>query len=94
MERPTVPLKHGLFLKYPGGKIYFIHSLGSQNQGKDFFLITDSCLCYYRVRVGKHFFPFCYGFQEAQMECDTQLQSLLSHIMRSYLPFCVCLFVF
>lgn len=57
-ERPTVPLKHSLFLKSPDGKICSISSLGSQNQGKDFLLMTDSCLCCHRVRIGKHFFLF------------------------------------
>ena len=57
-ERPAVPLKHRLFLKSPDGEGCFINSLGSQNQGKDFLLITESCACYHTVRVGKHFFPF------------------------------------
>ena len=58
MERPAVPLKHSLFLKSPDGEGCFIISQGSQNQGKDCILITESCVCYHRVRVSKHFFPF------------------------------------
>lgn len=42
VERCAVPLKHSLLLTSPDSKIYFINSLGSQNQETDVLPMTGS----------------------------------------------------